>query len=206
VLIHGRSVYAFWVMPLKSVRLNVRLCVMLLIVALVMFFGTACAETGVKSSPVATATVDATSTATASPVSTPTAVTHIRDIRVDSFVCQRFFPGVPNPDGPNEWLNISGAVSNPNIGIHLNLAEIALSVDVLDESGDVVRSVPLTTAVQTLAPGESTMFNGEPVNEVTPTAITCRIAFGVSMAEDQTGPLSVVLGQTTVAVEIFAAP
>lgn len=187
-------------------KVNMRTCAMLLLALLIMLFGVACAATEVKSSPVASSTVIVSPTATASPIPASTAVTQSHLIRVDSFVCQRFFPGVPNPDGPNEWLNISGSITNPDVEMPLSLSEHELRVEVLDSSGAVVRTVPVTTDAQTLAPGATTTFNGEPVNEENPTASTCRIAFGNYASDDQTGPLTLVLGQATVEIEIFAAP
>ena len=192
-------------MPVKMLKLHRWLIFLFVLIAAV---SAACSNSDATKTPVATESPVPTPSPTAATSPTPTSVaaTHGHSIQVDSSVCQRFFPGVPNPDGPNEWLNISGSVTNPDDELPLYTDEFALAVEVLDADGSVIRSVPVTTAVETLAPGESTTFNGESVNAEHPTATTCRVASVIQYDEEQTDLVIVISGLATVAVEIFAAP
>lgn len=159
-------------------------------------------------SPVASAT--STPSPSPTPTETPTAVPSLtptpeslQRLRVDSLVCERFFPGIPNPDGPNEWLNISGTITN--VGDHnLNFARLEppVIVEVLDLNGQTVVTVEPELRENVLVAGQLTRFDADPINEWHPSAVNCRVKF--NLAED--GQKLVMQGETQVEVTIFAAP
>ena len=159
-------------------------------------------------SPVASATSTPsptptpTETPTAVPSSTPTLKSHQR-LRVDSFVCERFFPGIPNPDGPNEWLNISGTLTNVgDQNLKFANLEPPVIVEVLDLNGQAVVTMEPNLSVNVLVAGQLARFEADPINREHPSAVSCRVTF--NLAED--GQNLEIHGENQVEVTIFAAP
>lgn len=151
--------------------------------------------------PSATATPLPTSTPTAVPTATPTSEPEVL-LHVDSLVCERFFPGVPNPDGPNEWLNISAEITNSGRPGTLSDGPIDLIVNVFDAAGETVVLVELENDGLALAPGESKTYFAPTINERHPAAKSCAIS-AVLSGSDKAISLS---GETESEVTILAAP
>lgn len=117
--------------------------------------------------------------------------------------CERFHAGIPNPDGPGEWLHVFGKVTNTGESdIDLSSRATPLGVEILDVDGNAVMVVEPVPASTDLASGETVWFGIEPINDWHPFADSCRLSF--NLAEKYGNP--VITGEIRVNVEIFAAP
>lgn len=170
--------------------------------------GTATGTTVSTPSPVSsvTATPLPTAVPTATPASSPTPESP-RSVRVDALVCERLFPGVPNPDGPNEWLNVSGTVTNVG-ALDIVFASVFAStgppvvVDLLDLDGRLLISLEPKLANSVLPAGQAARFEADRINAEHPSVASCRVRFNLDEIEQA---LSAV-GKTEAEVTIFAAP
>ncbi len=147
---------------------------------------TATPEPTVTASPVATATATATPTptptatstsvpATATPVPTATAMSDwlVNDIVLGQAQCVSFHPGVPNPDGPNHWYEISGNWTNDGDSALTVLA----TFQILGDHPGVLRVLEMDP--RTVGPGETAaFFQSHPMQPVAG-ASSCRALFTV---------------------------
>ncbi len=142
-------------------------------------------------------------TATNVPRPSPTPTPSPQVLRVDTLVCERFFPGVPNPDGPNERLNVNGSVTNTGgSAIDLSDRPSGFVVELLTAEGALILKLTPEFTETVITPDQLTSFTAPTVNAQHPTAASCQIktVSGTSRAD------VALEGKLTTEVTILAAP
>jgi hypothetical protein len=122
-------------------------------------------------------------------------------LRVEELTCERFFAGIPNPDGPSEWLIVAGRVLNPHPGPVQLAANAALTARILDAQGGLVVTVRGPMAVTSLDAGQTYGFDLRYDEAALPAAASCGVEF--TAADGETTPLE---GMTSIEVTIVALP
>jgi hypothetical protein len=122
-------------------------------------------------------------------------------LRVEELTCERFFAGIPNPDGPSEWLIIAGRVLNPHPGPVQLATNNALAVSILDAQGALVVTVRGPMAVTSLDAGQTYTFDLRYDDAALPAAASCAVEFTTSDGEQ--APLE---GVTSAEIAIVALP
>ena len=120
---------------------------------------------------------------------------------MEELACVRTFSGVPNPNGPNEWMDITGRVMNPHTA-PVELAQIAaITVSVYNEQSGLVITVKGPMPVTRLDAGQTYQFDLRHDDSPLPDAASCAVA--LTGADGDALPLD---GMTEAEVTILPLP
>ena len=120
---------------------------------------------------------------------------------MEELACVRTFPGIPDPDGPDEWMDITGRVMNPHTA-QVELAKIAaVTVRVFNEQNGLVITVKGPMPVTLLDAGQTYQFDLRHDDSPLPDAASCAVAF--TGADGNALPLE---GMTEAEVTVLPLP
>ncbi len=107
------------------------------------------------------------------PTPTSTATSFVSDIELRDLTCVDFHPGIPQPDGPNHWYEVSGSVFNNSTLFTLVIA----SYEILDSNGSTrFRLLDKEIEVES---GQPTAFFERLDLEAQANDFSCRVSFSV---------------------------
>lgn len=153
---------------------------------------------GASPTPVTTA---GPSDVSPTPASTRRPLTSV-SLEVTSLVCERFYPGVPDPDGTDEWFNVRVEVKNAG-SRNVALREPAIAqVRVPGGAEGGMMTVNIDLPVSVLEPGATYQFSGSNLAAPLPGAHTCQVIF--MPAED--GVFLIMAGTSQAEITTTAAP